>query len=198
MAVVPMKPFAEAKQRLSEIFGDAERAKLSRDLLSRTLGILARARGVTRLAVVSRDDQVLHIARSHGAWAMYETGHGLNQALEQATRVAKANGVAALLIIPADLPNLEVSDVEKMIELGSHPPAVVIAPAVRDQGTNGLLVSPPGLIAYAFGEKSFVAHKRHAEEAGARLGIYRSETIAFDLDLPEDASAVGGWESGPC
>jgi 2-phospho-L-lactate guanylyltransferase len=198
MAIVPMKPFAEAKRRLAEVLDGTARAELSRGLLMRTLGVLTRARGITRVAVVSRDEQVLRIARSCGAWGMYETGHGLNEALEQATRVAKANGVQSVLIVPADLPTLEVRDIEKIIEFGMNPPAVVIAPARRDQGTNALLVNPSGLINYAFGEMSFVEHQRYAERAGARVEIYWSESVAFDVDLPEDARALGEWDSRPC
>lgn len=198
MAIVPMKPFAEAKRRLADVLEGTARAELSRELLERTLAVLTRAQGVTRLAVVSRDEQVLRIARHFGAWAMYETGYGLNEALEQATRVAKANGVQAVLIVPADLPGLTERDVQEIIELAKYPPSVVIAPAWRDQGTNALLVNPAGLITYAFGELSFLEHQRSAEQAGAQVQIYRSESVAFDLDLPEDAKALGEWDSRPC
>jgi 2-phospho-L-lactate guanylyltransferase len=195
MAVVPMKPFSESKLRLSDVLGAVAREDLSRRLLVRTLALLMRVHAVDRCAVVSRDEQVLKTARKHGAWSMYETGNGLNQALEQAVRVAIANGVQAVLIVPADLPNLVESDVESVIELGRNPPAVVIAPARRDHGTNMLMVNPPGLINFAFGEMSFEKHERLAIRAGARVEIYRSESVAFDLDVPEDVAAMGEWES---
>jgi 2-phospho-L-lactate guanylyltransferase len=198
MAIVPMKPFSEAKRRLSNVLEGEAREELSRRLLLRTLAVLERAHGVTRFAVVSRDEQVLKTARSRGAWSMYETGNGLNDALEQATRVANANGVHAVLIVPADLPNLDESDIEKIVELGGNPPAVVIAPDRRDHGTNMLMVNPPGLIPFAFGEMSFEQHQRLAERAGARVEIYRSESVAFDLDLPEDVAAMGEWDSRSC
>jgi 2-phospho-L-lactate guanylyltransferase len=198
MAVVPMKPFGEAKGRLSEELTPEARGELARGLFERTLRVLKRSRGVGRIAVVSRDESVLKIARSNRAWAMYETRPGLNEALAQATRTVKANGAQVVLIIPADLPSLDESDIEKIIELGGPPPCVVIAPARRDQGTNALLVNPPGLIQYAFGEMSFVEHQRLAERAGARVEIYRSENVAFDLDLPEDARALGEWDLRLC
>lgn len=196
MAIVPMKPFAEAKGRLADVLDEMARVELSRELFARTLAVLTRARGVARVAVVSRDDQVLRSARSAGAWAMWEAKRGLNEALEQATQVAKANGSHAVLIIPADLPRLVTGDIERMIKLGRKPPCVVVAPSRRDQGTNALLVNPTGLIHYAFGEESFAEHQRLAEQAGARVEVYRSESVAFDLDLPEDATSLGGWVTG--
>jgi len=110
----------------------------------------------------------------------------LNQALEQAARVAMANGARAVLIVPVDLPELLARDVEKMIALGEESPCVVIAPARRDGGTNALLLNPAGLIHFAFGENSFTEHEQRAEQVGARVHVYHSETLAFDLDLPED------------
>jgi 2-phospho-L-lactate guanylyltransferase len=198
MAVVPMKPFGEAKRRLAEELTPEARGELARGLFERTLRVLKRSRGVGRIAVISRDERVLRIARKYRAWAMYETRPGLNEALGQATRMVKANGAQVVLIVPADLPGLDEKDIEKIIELGGAPPSVVIAPARRDQGTNALLVNPPGLISYAFGEMSFVEHQRLAEQAGARVEIYRSENVAFDLDLPEDARALREWDPRLC
>lgn len=196
MAIVPCKPFAEAKQRLAGILDEASRMQLARDLLEHMLAVLTRTSGVTRVAVVSRDDQVLRLARQHGAWAIWETRRGLNEALEQATRVAQANGMDRVLILPADLPDVTVGDIERMIGAAGPPPRVVIAPATRDQGTNALLINPAGLIRYAFGEQSFLEHTRRAEQAGARVEIIDSAGLAFDLDLPEDWQRMHGARSG--
>ncbi len=192
MAVVPVKPFDKGKSRLGQVLNATARAALSRELLERTLRILTRARGVDRVAVISRDDEALRLARRRGAWAMWETGRGLNQALEQASRVALANGVAGLLVVPADLPNLATSDIEQMIDLGRRPPCLVVAPDRAKRGTNSLLVRPAGLIRFAFGESSFVEHVRRGEQAGAQVAIYRSERVAFDLDLPGDLEEMEG------
>lgn len=198
IAIVPMKPFLQAKERLKEELSPDARGELARKLFERTLRILKRARRVGRTIVVSRDPQVLAIARKHNAWAMLETGGGLNEALEQASRVAKANGAQAALVLPADLPGLAGTDVDEMVRLGQVPPCVVIAPDRHDQGTNALLVNPPGLIPFLFGEKSFLGHRQAADLAGARVEIYRAERVAFDLDLPEDARALRGRDPSRC
>jgi 2-phospho-L-lactate guanylyltransferase len=167
MAIVPMKPFAEAKQRLAGTLEPTARAALSVEMFEHTLHVLQAAKGIERVAVVSRDEKVLQRARRHHAWAIWETNQGLNEALEQGTRVAMANGVRAVLIVPADLPRLTTGDIEEIVRRGKEGPCVVIAPARRDQGTNALLVNPAGLIRYAFGDKSFVEHQHRAEQAGA-------------------------------
>lgn len=195
MAIVPVKPFAEAKQRLSPVLTEEERAGLARRLLKRTLLKLSRARGIMRVAVVSRDEQALSIAREYGAWSIPETHQELNQALTQATRVAVANGAQAVLMVPTDLPRLRVRDVEKLIALGAPAPRVVIAPAHRDGGTNALLLNPPTLMQFTFGENSFAAHRSHAIAAGAHVEAYQSENVAFDIDVPEDLQRMPNLKS---
>lgn len=186
MAIVPVKPLAQAKGRLAAVLAEPERIELARALLERTLLKLARARGIARVAVISRDDAVLRIARRHGAWSILESGQDLNAALEQSARSAAAGGIRAVLVIPADLPLLRVRDIEKLIALGEEPPVVVLAPARRDGGTNAMLTNPIGLIPFSFGADSFAAHQLAAQQVGARVATYSSENVAIDIDVPED------------
>lgn len=200
MAIVPVKGLTGAKMRLAPLLSDAERIALARRLLKRTLLKLSRARGIARITVISRDPQVLQIARAYGAWSIVESQPdgsampvaqaGLNDALEQATRTCMANGARALLVVPVDLPRLRVRDVEKMIVLGEPAPALVIAPARRDAGTNALLLNPAGDFHYAFGDDSFEKHVAQARARFWRVEVYQSDTVTLDLDLPEDYQAL--------
>jgi 2-phospho-L-lactate guanylyltransferase len=63
---------------------------------------------------------------------------------------------------------------------------VVIATDRREEGTNALLVRPPGLIPYRYGTGSFHRHVEEARNIGAVVEVYRSPTISLDVDVPED------------
>ena len=186
MAIVPVKPLAEAKSRLAGFLSNDERVALTRKLFERTLLKLTRARGIARVVVISRDALVLKIARKFGAFGILETNANLNDALEQARRVCVANGARALLIVPADLPKLRVRDIEKIIALGEPAPRMVIAPARRDGGTNALLLNPAHDFVFQFGENSFRAHVSQVAGSRYQVEIYNSDTVTFDLDVPED------------
>lgn len=186
MAIVPVKPLAEAKTRLSGVFNQDQRAALARRLLERTLLKLTRTRGIARVTVISRDEQVLKTARTFGAFSIPETNANLNDALAQARRVCIANGARAVLILPADLPRLRVRDIEKMIALGEPAPRVVIVPATRDNGTNALLLNPALDFDFQFGANSFAVHRAQAVARNIPLAIYDSDTVTVDLDVPED------------
>jgi 2-phospho-L-lactate/phosphoenolpyruvate guanylyltransferase len=186
MAIIPVKPLAEAKSRLASVLSPDERVALAQRLLERTLLKVTRARGLLGVVVISRDPQVLQTARKYGAWSLVETHSTLNQALDQARRVCIANGARAVLVVPADLPRLRVRDVEQVIALGEPAPCVVIAPARRDEGTNLLLLNPATVLAFQFGVHSFVQHRLSAAQAAIPIQIYDVDRVAFDLDLPED------------
>lgn len=188
-AIVPVKPFDEAKSRLAEVLGPAERRALARRLLLRTLEVLAAAPAIGERLVVSRDPEALGLAVSSGAQALAEPGYGapdLNAALRGATQSAIQAGARAVLVLPVDLPLLTSQDLAGLLAAGADGPGIVVAPDRRESGTNALLVRPPGLVAYAFGVDSFAAHCAQAGAAGVPLQVVRSPTLAFDLDLPED------------
>lgn len=189
VAIVPVKPLAESKSRLAGVLDENERVALTRKLLERTLLKLTRARGITRVVVISRDESILEIARKFGAFAILETNANLNDALEQARRVCIANGARALLIVPADLPKLRVRDIENIIALGEPAPRVVIAPAARDGGTNALLLNPAHDFVFQFGENSFAKHMEQIEGSKYQIARYESDTVSFDVDVPEDLLA---------
>jgi 2-phospho-L-lactate guanylyltransferase len=182
-----VKALHESKSRLREVLTPDQRVELSREMLLNTLRVLAEVPEIEQTLVVSADPTVLTLAQEHGAEALEERGSpSLNKALRQSTVLARERQVEAVLVLPADLPLIQVDDVRVLIEALQAPPIVVIAPDRRCSGTNALLVAPPGTIEYGFGPDSFERHIRSAETAGARVKIIELPTLGLDLDAPED------------
>jgi 2-phospho-L-lactate guanylyltransferase len=202
-AIVPVKPFAEAKTRLRRVLSDEERCALARAMLARTLSVIGRVGEIRQTLVVSRDPQALEEARGLGARPLLETGAGdLNAALREASEEAVREGADAILVIPADLPLLTLEDVRALVDLRSRPPVIVVAPDRLKRGTNALLLSPPALIEYSFGDESFGRHVAQAEASGARLEICESPGLRLDVDGPDDlamarlADQASAWLPG--
>lgn len=186
-AIVPVKPLRRGKSRLASALSKDERTNLNRLLLEHTLTSLADLNEIEHVLVISRDTEVLAIAREHGARTVREDGAPkLNTALQRATVVAQVYATRGVLVLPADLPLLTREDILTLIERAKNPPVVVIAPDRHKKGTNALLISPAGLIEYDFGENSFKQHCKRAKQAGARLEIVNLPSLGLDLDLPED------------
>ncbi len=193
-AIVPVKHLRRGKSRLAEVLSEEERLELNRRLLVHTVQTLTGIPQIEQVLVVSRDPAALALAREHGARTVREDGAPqLNVALERATIVAQAYAASrGVLILPADLPLIQPEDIQAMLDKGQEPPVVVIAPDRHEEGTNALLVNPPGLIEYDFGPGSFQHHCERAKAAGAELIVCDLLSLALDVDLPEDLQIMSG------
>ena len=185
-AVIPVKPLRRAKSRLARALKANQRAALARSLLARTLDILSSVERIDRVAVISSDLTGHDLARAKHAIPLVEADSGLNAAVAQACEWVSAQGISTALIVPSDLPLLTRFDIESMIDLATDSACLVIAPDRHDEGTNAMLLRPPHAIHPAFGLSSFEAHRRRAAEQGLRVHVYRSQTVALDLDVPDD------------
>ncbi|MEM2865602.1 MAG: 2-phospho-L-lactate guanylyltransferase [Candidatus Hadarchaeales archaeon] len=181
--VLPLKPLSRAKSTFEGVLTPPERRELVLCMLSDMLGVLSRVR--MRRVVVSPDEEVLRLASGMGAEVLREPGLELNLALSLAVGRAVREGAREVLILPADLPFLRVDDVEGIVGMASSEREVVIAPSYA-RGTNALFLRPPDVIPLRFGGESFPLHVRESLRAGIRPKIYRSETVATDVDGVED------------
>jgi 2-phospho-L-lactate guanylyltransferase len=194
-AIVPVKPLRRGKSRLASALSEDERAELNRTLLEHTLTTLSDLKEVEQILVVSRDPHALKIAHSHGARTVREDGQPhLNTALARASVIAQVYATRGVLVLPADLPLVTREDILTLLDRAVRPPVVVIAPDRHGRGTNALLISPPGLIDFDFGENSFARHCERVKAAGARLEVVELPTLGLDLDLPEDLELVRKME----
>lgn len=194
--LVPVKPLNRAKSRLSAVLTSDERATLAETTLRRTLSVVSQLPQAAGTLVISRDGQVLSTARDMGAHTVQESGAPeLNNALMRATQVLAGWRADAVLILPADIPLVNVEDLTQMIRLGRSYNSVVIAGDKKHNGTNALFVRPPGLFSYAYGENSFGRHQQLARLAGATVRVYKSERLELDLDTPDDLAVYREYVS---
>ena len=185
-SIIPVKPLADGKTRLQDNLSQKARQKLNERLFDHVLTVTIKGIGAERTIVVSQDTEVLEKTRAFGAIAVQEkTSLGLNGALSLAASHAVAQGADALLVLPVDLPLLTADDIaalkQKLVD-GN----IVIAPDEASSGTNALLISPPHILAFAFGTGSFRMHIAAARRAGIEPIIIRRDSLAFDVDTPDD------------
>ncbi|MBL8162306.1 MAG: 2-phospho-L-lactate guanylyltransferase [Anaerolineae bacterium] len=198
--IIPVKPLNRAKSRLSGVLSPAERQQLAEKMFRGVLEVVRTVPQVLGTLVISRDGRALAIARDYGARTVQESGNPeLNAALMRATQVVARWHGSAVLILPADLPLLAGEDITGMIEMAGHGErSVVIATDQHQDGTNAMLVRPPGLIEYAYGHGSYQRHVDLARLAGATVQTFHSPRVSLDIDVPDDLKSyhelIGGYE----
>jgi len=197
-AIVPVKPLRRGKSRLSTILSEEERNQLNHHLFTHTIEVLKEVDEISDILVVSRDSRVLTHAREMGVRTVTENGTPeLNNALLRASLFSMAFSTEGVLIVPADLPKLTPEDVVHFLAERTKPPMIVITPDRRQQGTNMLLIDPPDLLTFSFGEESYTQHCNLAKSRGAQVNVHENENIALDLDVPEDYDLLRSKISDP-
>ena len=184
-AIVPVKRLSEAKSSLSAVLTQKQRREFVLAMLKDVLKATSGARSITGTIVVSPDDSIIKFARKNGADGVAEPGVELNEALKIAIQSAITNGATSVLIMPSDIPFLTAADIENIVAMASSQRDVVISPS-KDNGTNALFLKPPDVMSPRFGGESFPAHLSEAHRAGVKPRIYRSITVATDIDDSDD------------
>ena len=194
--VVPLRGVESGKSRLGQALDAEEREVLVLGLLGRTLDVLAAWPQAKRVYLVTGDAATADLARRAQPTLTVlnePRDGGLNAALRAARDAAAAAGATAVLMLPADLPLLEVAALDRLLDgadaalaAGKGHALVVVAPADARGGTNALLVSPPTLIEPRFGESSLAAHLLAASLADATVQLVIDPALGFDLDTPDD------------
>ena len=191
-AIIPVKPFAEGKARLAPVLSAESRAALCRRLFQHVLDAACATKSLDEITVVSADDEARVMAEGRGAASLPEQGPaGLNAALELACGQALAHLFSAILVLPADLALVTAAEIDAMVRAGAgRGPAMVIAADEAGDGTNALLLSPPDLIGFSFGDGSFEAHIKAACAKRVDPIIVDRPGLAFDVDAPDDLSRI--------
>ncbi len=189
-ALIPVKGFRNAKQRLSSLLNTAEREQLAEIMFRHVVSQVLRVRGLVETVVVTRDDGVSEIASSLGARVIREPAEkGETEAVDFARRQLKATGTEAVLILPSDMPLICSADIENLLAQlpkESTAPFVLLVPSHDRLGTNALVLAPPDLINLRFGYDSFTYHMNQVSARGLPMRFLENERIALDIDEPKD------------
>ena len=189
-ALIPVKGFGNAKQRLSSLL-DAEERELFAEVMFRdVLKQALRTRGLVETVVVTGDDKVAQITSSLGARVIREAAeNGETDAVDFARRQLKSARREAVLIIPGDLPLVRAEDLEQVlaqVSEGATAPFALLVPSHDRMGTNALLLAPPDIIKLRFGYDSFSYHMSQVSAQGLPMRFFENERIGLDIDDPKD------------
>lgn len=190
VAAVPAKDLENAKQRLVGVLSREDRRALARTMLEDVLEAVTAA-DLDCVLVVTRDPEVIALARQFPIVILEEAeNRGHTEAVALAQRVAADRGAQSFLTIPGDVPEVTSQEIGALMEAAPPGPGAVFVPSRSGFGTNGALLSPPGLMGLKFGEPSFANHLRAARARGFEPKVLRLPGLSLDVDGPEDLRAL--------
>jgi 2-phospho-L-lactate guanylyltransferase len=174
--LVPVKAFAQAKQRLAGHLAPRARVELAMAMAATVL----QAAGGLRTAVVCDDEDVRAWAEGQGAEAIWTPGLGLNGAVAAGVAHLARRGVDRVVVAHADLP------LAADLSWVAATDGVTLVPDRHGDGTNVACIPADAGFQLAYGPGSFTAHRREARRLGLVLRIVPDARLGWDVDVPAD------------
>ncbi|MGH2979869.1 MAG: 2-phospho-L-lactate guanylyltransferase [Solirubrobacterales bacterium] len=183
--ILPVKSFANAKQRLGGRYGGAQRAVLAAAMAEDVLNELVRA-ALGPLIVVSGEPEV---PVGDAVTVVDEREAGQSAAALLGLARARELECERALLVPGDCP---LVDGGELGELAARAESldVVIVPNRHGTGTNGLALPTDTTFEPQFGPDSRARHVRQAQSRGLRHEVIRVPSLELDVDTLEDAAAL--------
>ncbi|MGH2953281.1 MAG: 2-phospho-L-lactate guanylyltransferase [Solirubrobacterales bacterium] len=195
-AIIPVKRFGAAKQRLLDTLDRPARAAIVKAMLGDVLDAVSGAERIERTIVVTGEGRAERVALGHARRDGAELevmedpdDRGHSEAATLGIIRALALGARAAALLPGDCPLLDPAELDAA--LGRlEPGRVAVVPDRHGSGTNALLMAPADAIGPAFGEGSRERHLDRARRAGHDAVLEPLESLALDVDTPDDLGAL--------
>jgi 2-phospho-L-lactate/phosphoenolpyruvate guanylyltransferase len=189
-AILPIKSFAEAKQRLRHELAPHDRRALVEAMFADALVALGRVSSLERIVVVSGDRVAQRIAGGYGASIVEDDERGHNTAAARGIAAIREDGLERALLIPGDCPTLSANDLNALLAHPAGERSALIVPDRHGTGTNALLLTPPDVLAPSFGPDSCRRHLSDASAAGVPAEVVELHSLGLDVDTPDDLDAL--------
>lgn len=186
MILIPVKSLAYAKQRLASILDQPSRTRLAQTMLFDVLETLHGCAGSAEVSVVTSDPFALELAQRFEFQIIPDNSNrSETDAIEMATRFCEEQGIDSTLVVPADIPLIQASEIEKILQAAPAEGSVLV-PAADGRGTNAAFRRPAGLFPLRFGNDSFKPHLAAARATDKLCVVLSLPGIALDVDNPSD------------
>ncbi|HXZ79113.1 MAG TPA: 2-phospho-L-lactate guanylyltransferase [Terriglobales bacterium] len=190
MILVPVKNFANAKQRLSPVLEARERTALAKAMFEDVLATLAQCQSRPEVSVVTGDSHARRVAEAHGFSIIEEReNRSETDAIAMASAVCESQGVKFVMVVPADIPLMTAAEVDTVLARAPQEGSVLV-PAADRRGTNAIVKSPLNLFPLRFGNDSFQPHLASAQASGKPVVVLELPGIALDIDRADDLAQL--------
>ncbi len=185
--VVPIKNPRQAKERLAPLLSPQQREDLAWVLIEQTFQFFKAFTHQLHVLVVTDCERVAAKAADHDYAVLREAqAEGETAAVERATAWSVENGFRSQVVIPGDMVALSEADVHRLLACPRPNPSVIFCPATDDDGTNAILTTPPDILRFRFGARSFPGYCAQATAKNVPYTVLRLPSLVLDLDTPED------------
>ncbi len=175
-ALVPVKSFRHAKERLAPALDALARARLARDMATTVVAAAA----PLPVVVLCDTDDVAEWAAEIDAEVLWCPGTDLNGAVARGVSALAARGVERAVVAHSDLPMAT-----SLAWVADWSGITLVPDRVRD-GTNVIGVPTASGFRFSYGPGSFSRHLTETLRRGLGFRVVRDPDLAWDVDEPGD------------
>ncbi|WP_030667306.1 2-phospho-L-lactate guanylyltransferase [Streptomyces cellulosae] len=193
--VIPVKPLARAKSRLSDTAADALRPGLALAFAQDTVAAALACPAVKDVSVVTDDPWAGRELGALGAHIVSDEPHGgLNAALAHAAAAVRSTRPeSAVAALNADLPALRPLELARVLDAAAEFPRAFL-PDAAAIGTTLLAAREGAQLRPAFGMDS---RARHRASGAVELTLDAVDSVRQDVDTGADLRAALALGVGP-
>jgi 2-phospho-L-lactate guanylyltransferase len=192
VAILPVKRFANAKQRLEPALSSGSRQALAAAMFADVLGALRHSTLLDSVIVVSSEAAARDAATDPEVVLLHDVAEkGQSHATLSGLARASALGYQRALLVPGDTPLIDPLELDNLISnaaLGELD--LVIVPDRHGAGTNALLIDPAGSFQPQFGPGSRERHEEQARKRGLQHSVEQVPSLLLDIDTPDDLAEL--------
>lgn len=192
-ALLPLKDLVAAKTRLAGILSPSERRSLMQAMAQDVLCVLIAQPALVSVTLVSDDPGAAMLAASYGVSHLPEQPlgcRGLNAVLTAACDQLSIPPGERLLVLHADLPFLQASDITLALGRQQQQGGLLIGTDRERRGSNLLLFEATARPLFQFGADSCARHRDSARSVGMPVQVLQASGIARDVDQPRDVKEL--------
>ncbi len=192
-AIVPVKTFSRAKTRLN--LSSERTEQICKIMLESVLNTISQSDVIEKTIVVSRDEAALGIGKRFGVIEIYDQEElGVNNAVAIADKYFSKEGFEATIVLPQDIPLIQVDDIKTLIDFQLSNRCVLVVPSRKFDGTNALFRMPLNVMETHYDEDSYKIHLSTAEKRNADSALVLIRRIMLDVDEQSDLDLITTYD----
>ena len=188
-AVLPVKRFERAKERLHPHLDPASRRRLAFAMVSDVVDALQRVRLLEVILLVSAEAALEPLVAGRVERLQDPEERGQSAAALIGMARCRELGLDRAILVPGDCPLVDPHEIELLVERAA-PFDLVIVPDRHGSGTNAVALRCEAAFQPRFGPGSLALHVEEAGKRDLRYLVERVRSLALDVDTADDLAQL--------
>jgi len=151
-------------------------------MLQEVLNTISNCKLISKIILVSKDEEALKIGRQFNAIEIFDHESGVNDAINLADQYISDKKFDCSVIFPQDIPVMVPSDIDNLLGFVKHKRSVITVPSRQFNGTNALVRCPADIMNTRYDMGSYTFQIDAAKTKTENISIALIRRMMLDID----------------